>query len=215
VRWQILIATVQPRTEHLRRLLRVLSPQLIPGQVEVLVYRDGFQRTIGFKRNHLIQSSVGEYINFVDDDDLVSDDYVPTILPLLDGVDTVTFDLAVSGGGYGEGRFRVSHSIHHTPGWYDDHRDVQIGHLCPMRRELHLLGRYGENFGDDAAWSSGVLRSNLVRTEHHIDRRLYTYLVSDGSLWRPHSRRRMSVSRHPPFGGVTYLMSEREACSLS
>ena len=49
-------------------------------KVELLVLIDNKKRTLGAKRNEMIGLAKGEYVVFIDDDDLVSEDYVESIL---------------------------------------------------------------------------------------------------------------------------------------
>ena len=55
--------------------MSVLAEQLT-SEVEVLTELDDGTRSIGEKRNALVESAGGEYVCFVDDDDMVSSDYV-------------------------------------------------------------------------------------------------------------------------------------------
>ena len=75
----ILICHVPERAEKLERLMDVLRPQLNDG-VEVLIETDAREMTIGAKRNLLLEKAKGQYVCFVDDDDLVPPYYVAKIL---------------------------------------------------------------------------------------------------------------------------------------
>ena len=77
----ILIATVPTRTEtFLPRILAELNRQCHGKDVEVLYLGDFFNMTVGKKRNHLLSISSGLYTTFVDDDDMISENYVDRIL---------------------------------------------------------------------------------------------------------------------------------------
>ena len=75
----ILICTLKGRDEYLNRVLQVLEPQKT-DDVEILIESDERQMTIGQKRNKLLDRAIGDYICYVDDDDLVSVDYIEKIL---------------------------------------------------------------------------------------------------------------------------------------
>ena len=60
-------------------LLDVLRPQLT-DEVEIIIMTDNKQRTLSDKRNDLLNMAQWEYVSFIDDDDMVSDDYVDWIL---------------------------------------------------------------------------------------------------------------------------------------
>ena len=74
----ILICSCENRKPLLQRMLRHLRHQ--DGDMEILtcLNTDVMQR--GVDRNSLIDNAAGEYCCFVDDDDVVSDDYVFKIL---------------------------------------------------------------------------------------------------------------------------------------
>lgn len=201
VKWRILIASVEQRTAKLGELFRGLVPQLIPGEVEVLCYRDGWQQGIGRKRNLLAREAAAEYVSFVDDDDLVVDDFVATLYPLLDGVDYVSFDIKPVHPEYAAG-FVVHQSLGYRARWDATGRWLDIGHLCPMRREIASIGHFPDRYGEDQVWADQVRASGKLRTEHHVDRVLYLYRISGRELWG--ERRPVEVTPHPPWPCVTY-----------
>lgn len=74
----ILICHLDQRKHLVVRLLSVLNPQLTP-EVEILTdSTPGI--SIGAKRNQLLARATGQYVVFIDDDDLVSTNYVSLIL---------------------------------------------------------------------------------------------------------------------------------------
>lgn len=91
-RWSICVLTVPERSAKLDRLLHRLVPQLdgIDNVVEILINetpiwtdRTSPLNSVGQKRNALIAHSKAEYVSFVDDDDMVSEKYVETMLSLI------------------------------------------------------------------------------------------------------------------------------------
>lgn len=97
MRLSVLVCTVPGREEKLARLLTVLEPQA-PPNVEVLVLRDAMRRSVGSKRNAMIAIARGDYVSFVDDDDMVTPTYVSKILAATTGdPDVVCFDVWVTG----------------------------------------------------------------------------------------------------------------------
>jgi hypothetical protein len=170
--WDILILTMSTRQKFIHELLKVLEPQR-NDQVNILIRTCDPQYTLGENRDMLRRSSRAQYINFVDDDDMVPDDYVSTILPLLDGVDQIGFQLQC----YIDGRplsEKTFHSLQFN-GWYQDvngyYRD--ISHLNSMRRELALLEPMEGGHGEDKRWSDRM--RGKVKTEHYIPRVMYHY----------------------------------------
>lgn len=174
IKWTICIATTPRRAEKLSKLLKSLLPQVeaAEGKVEILIFFNNFEYSIGYLRQQLIEEAKGEYVTHVDDDDEVPSDYVATILPLLDGVDYVGFRVRF----IDEGQLMkpVYHSLKYSH-WYQDndgyYRDVT--HLNPIKRSLALEAGFPieSNIGEDEAWASKV----KPKTEHYIDREMYIY----------------------------------------
>jgi hypothetical protein len=105
VKWTIAIASVPARRELRQRILDQLDEQVAKySDIEILVLEDNRKRILGDKRNALVDIAQGEYISFVDDDDLISDHYIDTIYPLLDGVDCVGIraHISIEGSSLGE-----------------------------------------------------------------------------------------------------------------
>jgi len=70
----LLICSLKDRQGYLERLMQILDPQLsgIEDKVEVIVELDNGERSIGAKRNALLDKAKGEYLAFIDDDDIIS-----------------------------------------------------------------------------------------------------------------------------------------------
>lgn len=190
IKWEILIATLCSRTESLARLLGVLMPQVDEvgrGDVHVTAYRNQGERPLADIRQALIDFSQAEYVSFIDDDDLPADDYVETILPLLDGVDTINWRMQV----YIDGQAQkpTFHGLAFG-GWYENvdgyYRDVS--HLNPMRAELTRRCDFTKRLPpEDYGWVEQI--RELVKTEHVIPytKVMYHYYHSStaGSMWVP------------------------------
>jgi len=80
--WSILICGIPERYHLVQPLLHsLLEKQSVARMpdVELLFLMDNKRRPVGAKRNDMLAMAVGEYVSFIDDDDLVSDDYVQKI----------------------------------------------------------------------------------------------------------------------------------------
>jgi hypothetical protein len=213
--WDILIATLCSRTDRLSRLLDSLIPQVdeAGGEVHVTAYRNQGERPLAQVRQSLLEFSTAEYISFIDDDDAVPDDFVATILPLLDGVDTINWRMQV----YFDGRAQkpTYHGLkfggwsEDADGWYRD-----ISHLNPMRGELARQCTFITQPPEDWGWVQQMQR--LVRTEHVIpyDRIMYHYYHSTGdSKWVPGTVR--NEGSYPPAPSVAssyFFLHPRSTC---
>ena len=175
----ILILSLESRRHFLDRLLRVLGPQKTEG-VEIILEIDNGENSIGKKRNIALSKATGEYVVYVDDDDLVSEDYVEKILEAIkskpDCVSLTAFyfiDEILHGLSY--------HSINHTS-WYDKHDKVlrftryyrQPGHTNAIRRELALKCPFPEvSWGEDRSFCACILEH--LKTESYIVEPIYYY----------------------------------------
>lgn len=174
-KWSILILTQPCRQLYLRRLLDCLEPQVADHpEIEIVIRQYDRNMNIGRNRQAMIDASTAEYVNFVDDDDMVPKDYVEKIIPLLDGVDYIGFRVQL----YFEGATQkpTIHSLRFGK-WYEDeifyYRD--ISHLNPIRRDLALKVPFTAPGGEDVAWADSMRTTGLVRTEHFVDRVMYQY----------------------------------------
>jgi hypothetical protein len=180
----ILTPTLPERRESLCRLADVLRPQIqaAEGAVAVLTLEDCGERPTGEKRQRLLEQARTPYVAFVDDDDLVSSDYVPRILDALaDGPDVVGFRLRRFVDGALEGY--AVHSL--SAGRWHTERGEGLtlyertpNHLNPIRRELALsVGYRPMSVGEDADYSNRLyaLHGKTMR-EAFVDAYLYDYL---------------------------------------
>src|ERR1035437_1150412 len=172
MKWEILILTMSTRKDFLNRLLVFLGPQIVPG-VKITIRTCDPKHTLGENREMMRRAATAEYINFIDDDDLVAPDYVDRILPLLDGVDQVGFECEVWSDNVKDQK-RDFHVLK-AGGWHENEwafwRD--ISHLQPMRRELALAEPMEGGHGEDSRWADKM--RGKVKTEHYIDKILYFY----------------------------------------
>jgi hypothetical protein len=176
--WTILIPHLDDREELLNRLLEGLMPQVFAHQPDVtleILTNDGSEG-IPVYRQRLLDRARSDYVSFIDDDDKVADDYVSTILPLLDGVDQVGFWLQYYEMGVPYPA-PTKHSLS-CGGWWDTQvawcRDVS--HLNPVRTELarHVGFIGAPDLGEDHWWAFKM--RGLVHTEHFVDKVMYHYL---------------------------------------
>jgi hypothetical protein len=172
VRWQILIASIAHRTDELTALLDHLEKQLVPG-VGVIVFRDNREQVYGPKCQALYQASTADYVSMLDDDDWVSDDYIPSVM------DALKFDPDYVG-------YRVLYTEHGVPqapvvhslecdGWHATPEGLfrDICHKNPMRRDLAIQASWDGDGGADIHWANQL--RGTVKTEVFIDRELYHY----------------------------------------
>lgn len=175
VKWTIGILTVPPRAKQLRELLDVLEPQIAEakGKIQAVVLYNNFEKTLGELRQHIVDEAKGDYVSFIDDDDMVPDDFCQTILPHLNGKnDYIGFRVAF----YHNGRKmpQVIHSLRYDD-WHQTDRGYfrDISHLNPIKTDIARQASFKGMLGEDMDWAN-QLRGKLKK-EHFIDREMYEY----------------------------------------
>lgn len=185
IKLSILICSLEERADKLARLLAALEPQRT-AEIEVLTDVDNRQKPIGTKRNQLVQRATGDYTCFVDDDDLVAEDYVQQILTATaGGPDCCGLEGIITFAGKSPRRF--VHSIT-CAGWYE--RDGVYyrtpNHLNPVKREYALLAPFPDtNHGEDKCFSDGIRK--YLNVERYICKPIYYYQFA-GRLSEPRRR---------------------------
>lgn len=174
----ILTPTIPERLHQAGKLHATIRQQLRSAGaghlVEHLILCDDKKRSIGAKRQALADIARGEYLAFVDDDDLIRDGYVARLLAgMEDSPDVVTFQQrAVWNGlesvvefrlGRGDGPFMPG-GVTLRDAW----------HVCAWRRAVVAGCQFGEsNYGEDAVWCRQARRR--AKTEFHIPEILHEY----------------------------------------
>jgi len=182
--FSILVLTLDSRKDYLDRLINCLKSQINQEnkhRIQILVNNDQGQKFIGRKRNELLAKAKGRYVAFIDDDDLVSVDYIEKILKATEqNPDVIGMHLLMTTDGHNE--CRTFHSLkYHT--WYDEEDETRPGrrkyfrcpnHLNPVKRELALRTNFPQiSHGEDKDYSLRLL--NLLKTEEYIEEPIYYY----------------------------------------
>jgi len=176
----ILICTIEGREDSLEELLSRLSPQTT-DEVEILIEKDKAQNNISIKRNKLLDRSIGDYVCFVDDDDMVSEDYVSEILKGIETKpDVVGFKMVFYVDGVFEKIYNhTRQSLSKSTVYYEDGKKHQfhlIDHLNPVKREHAIKTKFSTTLkrGEDTDYAKRI--QMCLRSEVLIDKVLYMYL---------------------------------------
>lgn len=143
-------------------------------EVEHLIFTDNRRRTIGAKRQALVDIARGEYVAFVDDDDRICSEYLANLLKgVRSGADVVTFE---QDAWYNGQHSRVVFQLGQGDGLWEPNgvtgRDAW--HVCAWRRSLVRHCQFEEsNYGEDAVWCRQARQ--LARNSVHIDKVLHEY----------------------------------------
>ena len=150
-------------------------------KVEIIVNVDDRQKSVGQKRNEILEQAKGKFVCFIDDDDNIDEDYINIIMKIIrenPELDCIGF----SGMYYINGNpAMIFKHANEYGGHYKDDEGIQyrpINHLNPTRTEIARKIRFPEkNFGEDSDYCDRLLESGLLKNEIIIhDKIMYHYL---------------------------------------
>jgi Glycosyl transferase family 2 len=182
--YSILIPTLASRRQKLRLLLDVLLPQ-VEGQagcVEIVALHNNGEKSLAEYRQALLEDARGAWLSFVDDDDMVADDFVPSITEALvsQDPDFVAFRALLYSDGARRGpecRTGIQYgSWHDTAEAYI--RDVT--HLNPVRATIAKQADFRTESAGAEDWSYVSQVRPLLRTQAVVNKILYHYYHSSG-----------------------------------
>lgn len=184
----ILIPSIPSRFEsHLlplwKELQRQCSESMYGSRVEILTLTDNKQRSIGAKRQALLNIAQGKYIAFLDDDDVPNHGYIARIINVGIGVnympqyDVITFNQYVSiNGEMYPLTFKLGHEENEEPNKEGFTRPPW--HVCFWRRDIVQHCTFPNiNYGEDWAWAEQA--NKCAKTSYHIDEFMMTYVYDD------------------------------------
>jgi len=176
----ILVPSLPSRLSRLTRLLgKVLGQADMFDDVEVCVWMDNKKRSIGRKRDDLVQMARGNFLAFVDDDDDVSDDYVSELRTAAlehPNVDVIVFNQRVLMGSAKPFVIRFGIEFENQAAAEHGGRDItrKPFHVCAWRTELAQTARFPDiSYGEDWEWVKQLLPK--VKQQARVDQILHTY----------------------------------------
>jgi hypothetical protein len=184
--WTIGILTVPERREFLDRLLKKLNDTMMfsfANRIEVIVNSDNKIKTVGQKRNEIIDSANGKYLCFIDDDDIIGDYYISKIVWCLQSeqYDAVSFYGMYYNNGIPTMSFHHS-SLHGGHFKKDGIQYRPLNHLNPILTNYAKQIRFPEkNYAEDSDYCDRLLKSGLVKNETGIPFTLYHYLFDSNT----------------------------------
>lgn len=212
--WTILIPTLGERRELFGRLLDCLLPQVEPyrGRVRILAYWNNGERPLTEIRQALLMAPATDYVNFIDDDDLVSNFYVDRIVESLKtGPDMVGWQAQC----YHNGRptWLAVHSLEYGD-WYQRngvlYRD--FSHTNTMRRELAVQADFRitkPGAAEDLTWVQ-QLRGKVTSCVYVPEIMYHYYYVPKASTWS--NPRRISQGPWEPIYPDSLYFSYHPEC---
>lgn len=177
----ILIPTLESRANFLQRVYFNLEGQIkrhgLEHEVEILLHQDKGEKTVGTKRNELVERAQGKYVCHVDDDDDVSPFYVNTIFKACQqDKDCVSMVGLITTNGQNQKRF--THSLKYTT-YFEQNREYfrPPNHLNPIKKVIAEKFKFPEkNFGEDTDWAMTVCNAKAITSEAVVNVPLYYYL---------------------------------------
>lgn len=181
----ILIPSIPSRFEsHLLPLWKYLDrlineSKFIEGDIEVLILTDNKNRSIGAKRQALLNMAQGQYVSFLDDDDLPSPNYIDRAvsIQMMGLINVITFNQHVSiNGEMYPLTFKLGHEVNEEPNKEGFTRPPW--HVCFWRRDVVQHCTFPNiNYGEDWAWAEQA--NKCAKTSYHIDEFMMTYVYDD------------------------------------
>jgi glycosyltransferase involved in cell wall biosynthesis len=178
----ILIASVHTRRNtFLPRILENVFSQYDllseaeQDEVEILMLLDNKKMMLGDKRNLMIDQAQGEYVVFVDDDDVIADDYISSILEATkENSDVITFQAEVTMNG-------ADKKICYYSKDFSADRDTRTtyerlpNHICAIKKSIAQTVEFPAVLhGEDRPYAK--LLKPLLNTQTIINNVLYYYL---------------------------------------
>lgn len=172
----IMIPSTPDRENFNTRISFELYRQLEPYKGHAEVIWDLGTGSTGLKRNILVQKAKGEYVAFVDSDDMVTDCYIKKQLDVaISGMDCGSLNGLYFLNGVYDKPFLHSDKYSH---WYNTIPAYirTVNHLNCIKRDIALQIPY-ENItvGEDGRYSEQLKASGLIKSEYQIKETLYLY----------------------------------------
>lgn len=187
IKLSILIRTIVGREEKFESLTNNIFCQgdfirikngwqdVVKG-VEILFEKDNKEISVGAKAQKLLERSRGEYVVYIDDDDMAPSYYVRMILEAMEQKpDCIGFLINCTGTtGKTASASNIWEDWKDNEGGFDYVRTIY--HKNPVKREIALrIGYKDMRFGEDYEYSKRLKQSGLLVNEVFIGEVMYEY----------------------------------------
>ena len=169
----ILLPTIHKHRNYFKAMKECLSQQEGIEQCEIVV-DESEAYNIGTKRNKLLQRAKGDYVWFIDVDDMIAYNAVKLVLEACkEGSDCIGISGTITTNGKNEKQWHISKDY----GSWRTENDVYLrtpNHISPVKRELTLQAGFPEiSFGEDFEYSMRLIP--LIKTETKVNGNIYWY----------------------------------------
>ena len=195
----ICIPSLRSREKLYKRLCAELHRQIskykLSSKVEIIDLIDNGYAPIGWKRNKLNIDAKGHYVAHIDDDDIVSEDYLYLIVSAIEnnyGVDVITFNghVTIEEGNpemmYFNRKYTKNLQINNEGILFSERAPCHLNAIrreCALEHPFIIIQKKGaknrsqrSDSGSDVHYSLDMVRDNTLKTDYHIDKVLYYYL---------------------------------------
>lgn len=175
----ILICTIPSRAASFGRLITELRGQILPYAPAVGIISNGStDLSIGAKRNWLLEKAESDYVCFIDDDDIISSNYINLLMKAIDSdcdcaslMGYITFD--------GKDGKLFEHSIKYKKYETVNGKITYLrfpNHLNLIKTSIAKQFKFPEtNYGEDTDWATQINKSGLLKKEYPINEVIYYY----------------------------------------
>ena len=187
IQLSILIPTIPERKKIFSILWQEIARQVADGEYwhEVEVLFDPTERGVistGLKRNKLLKAARGEYVWFIDDDDMIEPSAINAVM---EGTKSGADCMAINGTMIYDGERTVPWDIAiNNPYCADFSKGYERylrypNHITPMKRAIAVQVQFPDqsNF-EDKSFADSLRINNLLKTEFKIEQPLYIYRYS-------------------------------------
>jgi len=183
----ILTPSITSRMDsHLKKLIEKLKKQIGNSNVEHLILTDNRKRSIGEKRQSLLDVSNGKYVTFIDDDDDISDDYIECVLNAIEeNADVITFKqkCLINNNPPSIINFSLQNKENepYLPGMLINRMPF---HVCIWKSKIAKKYKFpSTSYSEDWFWVEQLLKE--VKTEFHIDKAIHSYIYDENVTTTP------------------------------
>jgi hypothetical protein len=183
-KWSILLLGIPERFEKLKKLLEKLEFQIkkngLKEDIEILALIDNRNRSVGNKRQALLDISQGEFISFIDDDDDISDEYVleihNAILKNID-VDVITFNQIAKINNNPESKIKFNLNYSNEEYFPNAIIKRKPFHMCVWNTRLTNQVKFPDiSKTEDWFWIENLCK--IAKTQYNIDKVLHFYIFN-------------------------------------
>lgn len=181
--WSILIPTLEERIPTFNRLMKSIQEKhqrICPNlKIEFCISRDNREKSVGKKRQELLQSAKGKYMSFIDDDDDITDAYFEDALACIQG----GFQVCRLRGKMAQ--YTFTHSVENTLTSPLAKGDVFLrppNHLNILLTDVGKLVPFNDaKQGEDLDWTIRLAQTGFLKHEYRSDESRIHYHYQLGS----------------------------------